>query len=197
MTKNATSDEPGPKLIRHRMRFESNFTQIPNAWLRDERVSYRARGIRDLLLSHEHGWTITLKNLAAASPREGIDAVRSAVEELEEFGYLKRHVVQGRGGKFEGHDWELCDPFDLGTTTLFTALDNPTRSRTALDKTTRTALDNPTPIRTPVRTSKESSRGNHRGQHLGIGGRVCNAELIDDRHCALGHVIETDEAVAS
>jgi hypothetical protein len=198
MTKNASSDEPGPKLIRHRMRFESNFTQIPNAWLRDERVSYRARGIRDLLLSHEHGWTITLKNLAAASPREGIDAVRGAVVELEEAGYLKRHIVQGRGGKFEGHDWELCDPFDLGATTLFTALDNPTRSGAALDKPTRTALDNPTPIRTPVRTSKKSSRGESRSEHYGIGGRRCTAELVDERHCALGHLVPSDdEAVAS
>lgn len=196
MTKNATPD--GPKLIRKRMRFESNFTQLPNAWLRDERLSYRARGLRDVLMSHEDGWSITLKNLAASSPSEGLDAIRTAVRELEDHGYLVRHVVQGRGGKFEGHDWEMRDPFDLGSETLFSALDHPTRRGTASDHPTRTASDHPTPIRTPSRTSKESSRGNSRAQHFGIGGRLCTAELIDDRHCALGHVLPLDdEAVAS
>lgn len=187
----------GPKLIRKRMRFESNFTKLPNAWVRDERISYRARGLRDMLMSHDEGWTITLKNIAAASPSEGIDAIRTAVNELEAFGYLVRHVVQGRGGKFEGHDWELRDPFDVGAETLFTALDNPTRKATALDKTTRTALDNPTPIRRPDKEDlKESSRGNHRA-HTGIGGRRCTAELVDERHCALGHLVPLDDEAAS
>ena len=186
-----------PELIRRKLRHESNFTQVPNAWLRDSELSYRARGILSLLLSHDDGWTITLKGIAADSPKEGIDAVRAAVVELEDAGYLVRHVVQGQGGRFLGDDWELRDPHDLGAATL-PALDYPTRrKRTALDNPTRTALDNPTPIRTPVRRSRKSSKGDPKsGQHFGIGGRVCTAELIDDRHCALGHVIDA-EAVAS
>lgn len=179
-----------PKLIRRRMRFENNFTQLPNVWLRDSSLSFRARGLLALLMSHDDGWMITLKGLAQETT-EGVDAVRSACNELEQQGYLKRHAVKGRGGKFEGHDWEICDPHDLGAATLFTALDNPTRSRTALDYPTRTALDNPTPIRTPSRTYKESSKGNHRA-HLSESGRRCDAELVDDRHCLYGHIIEPE-----
>lgn len=183
-----------PKLIRRKLRYEKNFTQVPNTWLRDPKLSYRARGVLSLLLSHEDGWTITLRLLAAESPKEGLDAVRSAVVELEDNGYLVRHVVQGAGGKFLGDDWELRDPHDTGAQTL-AALDNPTRRKgTALDKPTRTALDKPTPIRTPVRTSKKSSKGEYRGPHYGVGGRRCDAELIDERHCALGHVLPSADA---
>lgn len=182
----------GPKLIRKRMRFESNFTQIPNAWIRDDRLSYRARGVRDVLLSHDHGWSVTLKGLASDSPNEGIDAVRTAVNELEEHGYLVRHVVQGRGGKFEGHDWELRDPFDLGSETLFTALDHPTRVATASDHPTRTASDHPTPIRTPERTSSKSSKGDPRGPHLAPSGRPCSGTVFDGRYCEYGHYVDQE-----
>ena len=158
---------------------------------------FSAEAQRRITQAGDDGWTITLKGIAADSPKEGIDAVRAAVVELEDAGYLVRHVVQGQGGRFLGDDWELRDPHDLGAATL-PALDYPTRrKRTALDNPTRTALDNPTPIRTPVRRSRKSSKGDPKsGQHFGIGGRVCTAELIDDRHCALGHVIDA-EAVAS
>ncbi len=169
------------------MRFESNFTQLPNSWLRDSALSFRARGLLALLMSHEDGWNITLKGLADETT-EGIDAVRTATNELESLGYLKRTRLQGRGGKFEGDTWEICDPHDLGGATLFTALDKPTRSRTALDKPTRTALDKPTPIRTPSRTSKESSRGNHIA-HPNDAGTECHGEMITERHCIFGHIV--------
>jgi hypothetical protein len=149
-----------PHLIRRRLRFERNYTQVPNAWLRDERLSFRARGILAMLLSHEHGWKVTLKAVAGASSGEGIDAVRVAVAELERFGYLVRHPIKARG-RFQGDDWELVDPFEAVDNSLFTALDDPTRSATALDEPMRTALDNPTPIEDYKKTSK-TLRGDHR-----------------------------------
>lgn len=192
-----------PKLIRRLQRFERNFTQLPNTWLRDEALSYRARGVLALLMSHETGWRVTLKSLASASPSEGVDALRTVAVELEQRGYLKRVTLQGRGGKFEGQDWEISDPHDTGSAALFTALDNPTTVPTALDKTTRTALDNPTPIRTLFRTSIKSSRGNQTApvdnstapHHLTAAGRPCTGALIDERHCEFGHILT--EAAAS
>lgn len=160
------SDDNEPRLIRRRARYERNFTQIANSWLRDESLSYRARGILAAVWSHDDGWTIKLKDLAAASPKEGIDAVRAAVNELELVGYLRRVPKKGVGSQFLGHDWEISDPHDLGDTPLFTALDDPTRpvdnASTASDDPMRTALDNPTPIRTPLKTSKETTQSNHR-----------------------------------
>lgn len=151
-----------PQLIRKPLRFERNFVQLPNAWMRDERLSYRARGLLAMLMTHDIGFKVTLKAIASTSPKEGIDAIRVATNELEDQGYLKRVDLQGKGGKFEGTSWEITDPHDTGNLALFTALDYPTtvpaepvdNPSTALDSPTRTALDNPTPIRTPVKNTK-------------------------------------------
>lgn len=95
-------------LIRGHHAFDEHFTQIPNAWVRDNRLSYRARGILVELLSHRSGWVVTLKSLAERN-KEGKDAIRSAIHELEQFGYLKREQVRS-GGKFQDSNWVTTDP---------------------------------------------------------------------------------------
>jgi hypothetical protein len=137
------------RLVRKPLRFERNFTQIPNTWVRDERISYKARGIRDMLMSHKTGFEITLKSLAAASPREGIDSVRAGVEELEVNGYLIRTMQRGRHVVGTVTTWELCDPFDDGQT----ALDKPTSTSRRVGSSNAVALDDPTPVRTPVKNT--------------------------------------------
>lgn len=66
-----------------------NFSVICNTVLRDSRLSFRARGIAAYLLSQPDGWRIVSVELAAQA-REGRDAVRVAMKELEDLGYLRR-----------------------------------------------------------------------------------------------------------
>lgn len=103
---------------RTRLAFEDHFTQVPNAWLRDTRLSRRARGLLAELLSHREGWEVTLESLVATGP-EGRDAIRSAVGELEECGYLQRQRQRADGGRLAGIDYHLTDPG-------FPAAENPT-----------------------------------------------------------------------
>lgn len=144
------------RLIRREFRYERNYTQVPNAWMRDERLSFRARGLLGLLATHKTGFSVTLKSLASTSPSEGLDALRAAVNELEKLGYLRRYTKASRG-RFTPDDWEVMDPSELGTPSLIappTALDEPTRaSATALDEPTRTALDDPTLKNTKKKTT--------------------------------------------
>lgn len=65
------------------------FAQISNEALSDERLSYRARGVLAYLLSRPNGWRTTSQGIADKG-QEGRGAVRSALHELEEFGYLSR-----------------------------------------------------------------------------------------------------------
>lgn len=86
-----------------------NFTIVSNEWLRDGQISLKARGLLALLASHRIGWEVTIDALVRENP-EGRDAIRGAVTELEEAGYLVRDMRVGGGGKFAGVDYSLVDP---------------------------------------------------------------------------------------
>ena len=87
---------------RRRPKYE--FTQIPNAALRDYRLSWRARGLLAELLSYPPGYEITVDELVKRARRqggrvEGRDAMRAAVRELKAVGYItstKRQDERGR-----------------------------------------------------------------------------------------------------
>lgn len=96
--------------LRKPVGFEGRFTQIPNSWARDERLGYRAKGILLLLMSHQDGWKITLEHLANDGP-DGITAVRTAIGQLQELGYLTRNTIRN-GNRIEGSEWIISDPFD-------------------------------------------------------------------------------------
>src|SRR5699024_1487352 len=89
-----------------------HFTIIPNAWVRDASLSRRARGLLAELLSHQEGWKVSTESLWRAGT-EGRDAVRKAVQELEDAGYLRREARIGESNKFDGLDYVLTDPDDV------------------------------------------------------------------------------------
>lgn len=97
------------RLKRVRLKFERDFTQIPNEWLRDPKLSLKARGLLALMMSHDEGWSITYKALVATNP-EGQAALVAAVDELKRERYLVVNKQRGYGGKITGWTWELTDP---------------------------------------------------------------------------------------
>lgn len=86
--------------IRRGPRRTSNFTTLSNAVINDSRLSFRARGVLMWLLSKPADWRTLSVSIAAQSPREGRDSIRTAMRELEEFGYLTRERVRDTGGRF-------------------------------------------------------------------------------------------------
>jgi hypothetical protein len=76
----------------------NHFVQMANAAARDRQLSMRARGVLVFLLSLPDNWSIDSESIASETPREGRDAIRSALRELETAGYLQRRKFQnGRG----------------------------------------------------------------------------------------------------
>ena len=76
-------------LVRGEHYFDDHFTQVPNAWLRDSRISFKARGLLAQILSNNINFQLSIRQLARTN-KEGRDAIRSAIQELVEHGYLER-----------------------------------------------------------------------------------------------------------
>jgi hypothetical protein len=99
-------------LIRGHHAFDDHFTQIPNDWVRDSRLSLKAIGLLTQLMSHRPGWNMSISSLARFN-KIGVDTIKSAVKELELYGYLKRSEKQehNEDGTFADYLWTTADPF--------------------------------------------------------------------------------------
>ncbi|MDN3244108.1 hypothetical protein [Streptomyces sp. ZSW22] len=86
-----------------RSRLTGDFLQVPNATVRDDRLSHTARGILVELLSRPDGWEATADDMWQASVAKhgkaspGRRVFRAAFAELKEYGYLTagREVLPG------------------------------------------------------------------------------------------------------
>ena len=106
-------------LIRGHHSFDDHFTQIPNEWVRDSRLSLKAIGLLTQLMSHSPGWNMSLSSLARFN-KTGVDTIKTAVKELETYGYLKRSMTQEHNpdGTFADFIWTTADPFQNPATAL-------------------------------------------------------------------------------
>jgi hypothetical protein len=75
------------------------FVIIGNTEARDCRLSFRARGLHHHLLSLPSGWRVTTADLAKDHP-EGREAIRTALNELIEFGYVTKAKRQDEHGRW-------------------------------------------------------------------------------------------------
>lgn len=123
-------------LIRGHHSFDNHFTQIPNSWLRDSKISLGAKGLLAQLLSHAPGWKVSQESLAFANGI-GRDAIRTLINELVEAGYLSKSEERERTekGYLGGYTYTTKDP------TAQPMLDEPTQDE-PLHKNTNTKKNN-------------------------------------------------------
>ena len=75
-----------------------DYTIMSNIHLRDRALSLKAKGLLSQMLSLPEGWNYTLRGLAYIN-KESIDAIRTAVLELEQSGYIVRYQGRDASGK--------------------------------------------------------------------------------------------------
>ena len=90
-----------------RVEHNQNYTVMSNEHLRDRRLSLRAMGLMSRMLSDSDSYQHSIAGLAAVC-KEGRDAVRKALQELEEAGYLVREQTR-QGGSFSACDYTLYE----------------------------------------------------------------------------------------
>jgi hypothetical protein len=90
-----------PKLI-----IKNKYGIIPNEILNSKELSLSAKGLYGYLQSKPDGWRFSISRMASQL-KEGKDAIRRAILELEKFGLLKRIPKKDKGGRWVGYDYEL------------------------------------------------------------------------------------------
>lgn len=116
-----------------------HFVQIPNESVRDSRLSWKATGLLCFMLSLPDGWELNLAHLSSTK-RDGRDATRAGMKELEDAGYLVKDVLRDEVGRIEGTQWIVSDfPFSENPKTVSPTPENPTqRIQTVQKKNIRT-----------------------------------------------------------
>ena len=102
--------------IRRGPRQVDQFTIITNAVVNDRRLSFRARGVLIYLLSKPADWRTRSESIAAQSDKDGRDAIRSAMREMEVLGYLVRNRVQDDRGRWHMIQTIFEDPAETSVT---------------------------------------------------------------------------------
>jgi hypothetical protein len=92
-------------------RATANYTVLPNRVLRDNRLSWKARGLLAYLLSMPDNWRTNSSHLASVGP-DGREAVRTGLAELEAAGYLARRRSQDDAGHWSTVTYVYDTPQD-------------------------------------------------------------------------------------
>ena len=126
-------------------RVEKNkgYTVMSNHHLRNKDLSLKAKGLLSQMLSLPEDWDYTLKGLSLIN-REQIDAIRAAIRELEQAGYIVRSRERDSQGRLRGADYVIYEqpqPVPDSPTLENPMLDNPTQDKPTLGKPTQLNKD--------------------------------------------------------
>lgn len=124
-----------------------DYTVMSNHHLKNKQLSLKAKGLMSLVLSLPDNWDYTLQGLAYIS-MEKIDAIRRAVNELENEGYIIRNRKRDEHGRLRGTEYIIHEQpiSELPT------LDNPTTNNPTLDLPT---LENSTQLNNNIKNNKK------------------------------------------
>ena len=108
-------------------RVEKNhsYTVMTNHHLRDERLSLKSKGLLSLILSLPDDWRISIEGMTQFSA-DGKDAIRSAIRELTDAGYITRAQTHSEAGTFSGYDYIVHETPAASPSSGFPTMEKPT-----------------------------------------------------------------------
>ena len=106
-----------------------DYTVMSNHHLKNKDLSLKAKGLLSQMLSLPENWDYTLAGLSAIN-RESKDAIRSAVNELEKAGYIRRRQTVDSRGKFSGNEYIIYEqPSSASPSSGFPTTGNPSTEK--------------------------------------------------------------------
>ena len=120
-----------------RVERSQNYTVMSNYHLRDKSLSLKAKGLLSQMLSLPEDWDYTLAGLARINC-EGRDAIRAAVKELEDAGYVTRSRIRNEKGHLLGTEYVIREQPVFSAEP---ALEEPASGNPTLEETTELNKD--------------------------------------------------------
>lgn len=178
-----------------------DYTVMANHHLRNKTLTLKAKGLLSLILALPEDWDYTLKGLSFIS-RESLDAIREAVKELEQAGYIVRSRERNGKGQLKGTEYIIYerpqaveDPPGMAKPVLENpTLVNPVREIPTLETPVLAipVLGNPTQLNTN-RTRTDLSK-TKRERTDGLNPHPSNPDLSMDRDSGWDEMGGDDEA---
>lgn len=135
-------------------RVEKNkgYTVMSNHHLRNKGLTLKAKGLLSQILSLPEDWNYTLAGLSHIN-RESVDAIRTAIWELEAAGYITRQQGRDGKGKMTAIEYTVYEQPQPSPGLDYPILENPTTGKPVLENPT---TDNPL-SENPTQLNKEQS----------------------------------------
>jgi len=133
-----------------RVERNTGYTVMSNHHLRNKELSLKAKGLLSQMLSLPEDWDYTLSGLSFIN-RESIDAIRTAVWELEKAGYITRRQGRDEKGKMTAIEYTIYEQPQPPPELEKPILENPTADNPVLENPT---TDNPT-LENPTQLNKD------------------------------------------
>ena len=100
----------------YRVERTRDYTVMCNCHLKDTSLSLKAKGLLSMMLSLPDEWNYNTRGLAAIC-KEGVDAISTAIRELEKAGYIVRRQLRGSNGRITDTEYIIYErPQDQGPT---------------------------------------------------------------------------------
>lgn len=91
---------------------KQGFTIVPNQLAFDENISLKSTMLLIIMLALPPTWDLTIKGLAKLK-KDGIDSIRTGINELEKAGYISKKRIRNEKGQVQGTEYTVYETLDL------------------------------------------------------------------------------------
>ena len=146
-----------------RVERNTGYTVMSNHHLRNQSLTLKAKGLLSQMLSLPENWDYTLAGLSHIN-RESIDAIRTAVWELEKAGYIVRRQGRDEKGKMTAIEYIIYEQpqptSDTEPELDYPMLENPTPGKPTLENpiSDKPTSENPTQLNKDISKTDVSSK---------------------------------------
>lgn len=91
-----------------RRKYDRDFTVVSNEFLKDTRLSWKAKGIIAYVAMLPDDWVLNMRDLTNRAT-DGRDSLYSGIKELETCGYCSKTQNRNPDGTIAGYAYEICD----------------------------------------------------------------------------------------